>query len=134
MKLTDSSEQTKEKHTASLDLATEVLKAIEAGDNSVSLMRGMLCGVLLLNQQLHGIRNACEDIAAGVLFPDQPERTSGTLATAADLLKRFINGETLIKYECVNPDQMASDNQTALIAAHLLAIAESINGGSVAHE
>lgn len=120
--------------TNSSDPTTEVRKAIEAGDNSVSLMRGMLWGMLMLGSELRGIRNACEDIAAGVLFgPEQaatqPEQ-QGTVTTAAELLSRFVNGDMLLNYESEYTDIKVEDNRTALIAAQLLAIAEV--GGRIA--
>lgn len=115
--------------TNSSDPRIEVMKAIEVGDNSVTLMRGMLWATLMLNEQLSGIRLACEDIAAGLLFGPEPTEAepqhTTTLTTAADLLKRFVNGDMLLKYQSELTDIKVEDNRTALVAAQLLAVAEA---------
>ena len=123
--------------TNSSDPTTEVRKAIEAGDNTVALMRGMLWGMLMLGSELRGIRNACEDIAAGVLFgPEQStpsadaDTTPETVTTAADILKRFVDGDNLVAYESDDLEVVHEDARTAVIAAQLLAIAEV--GGRIA--
>jgi hypothetical protein len=85
---TTTEEPTSSERAAGIDPATEVMKAIEAGDNTVSLMRGMLWGMLMLGVELRGIhahvsrltaetggvRVGIEDIAAALLFG--PEETS----------------------------------------------------------
>jgi hypothetical protein len=85
-------EPTSEERAAGLDPATELHKAIEAGDNTVSLMRGMLWGMLMLGVELRGIHHhlsrltaetggicaATEDIAAALLFGPEDDNTEVT--------------------------------------------------------
>jgi hypothetical protein len=86
---TTTQEPTSAERAAGIDPATELLKAIEAGDNTVSLMRGMLWGMLAIAVELRGIhdhvsrltaetggvRAGIEDIAAALLFGPEEENT-----------------------------------------------------------
>jgi hypothetical protein len=86
---TTTEEPTSAERAAGIDPATELLKAIEAGDNTVSLMRGMLWGMLAIAVELRGlhkhisrltaetggIRIAVEEISEAMLYGSETETT-----------------------------------------------------------
>lgn len=69
--------------------------------------------------------------AAGI--PPTPPPTAvapqpSTVDTAADLLKQFVNGDTLITYEYIeeNINMVCADDRAVLLAAPLIAIAQAV--------
>ncbi len=77
-----------------------------------------------LNAQSPVTETLAEVLDAATASPGTPT----TVDTAADLLKQFINGDTLIKYEYVESQikMVCADDRAVVLAAPLIAIAQAV--------